>query len=129
MPDFDAVHREYVDNFVAFSRHGGGARKTAEEVRVELMRSGLPTHLVTAGQGLTTLGWSFESFAPLVGASPRSLWRIRLGIDELLCRGACTGNQLAAVFGHFTHKAMMRRELLSILNVSYKFVEKNRHLQ
>eukprot|EP00973_Karenia_brevis_P043754 6059979-Karenia_brevis.AAC.1 len=68
----------------------------ADGVRVELIRSGLPTHDVVSGQGLTTLGWSFGSFAPLVGASPRSMWRLRLGIEELLRRGCATGNQLAA---------------------------------
>eukprot|EP00973_Karenia_brevis_P035357 4874307-Karenia_brevis.AAC.1 len=59
----------------------------------------------------------------MVGASSRSMWRLRMGIEQLLKIGYATGQQVSSIVGHFTHKSTMRRELLSILDHTYRFVE------
>ena len=121
------LHTEYVDNFVALSQKGGPVLKAATDVRDELTAAGLPCHEVECSQGGETLGWSFDERAPTVCVSRKGAWRLRLGLQELLRRGRASGDDLSCIIGHFTFRALIRRELLSCLNACYSFIEQNRH--
>ena len=117
------IHTEYVDNFVGLSNGEESSREVACQVQSALQAAGLPTHDVVVGRGGATLGWFFSSTQPIVGASSRSVWRLRFGVEETLSRGRISGLNLSAIIGNFTHKAMIRMELLALLDETYRFIE------
>ena len=115
------AHTEYVDNFLAISQRPEVAQSVSQEVASALRQSGLPVHAPTCGTGAVALGWSFHALRPSIGASQRSMWRMRLGLLELVRRGSATGRQISIVTGHYTFRALIRRELLACLSATYAF--------
>ena len=57
----------------------------------------------------------------MVRPTPRRIWKIRLGIEELLRRGSATGKEMQVVIGHVSFCFLLRRELLSTLGAVYAF--------
>ena len=55
------------------------------------------------------------------------MWRLRLGLLEFARRGVGTGHQLEILVGHFTSRALLRRELLSVFGTAYTFIARHRH--
>ena len=86
-----------------------------------LRGAGLPTHSTEVTRGGSCLGWELAYDAPTCRAAPHSMWRLCLGILELLRRGWATGRQVSVLVGHFTSKALLRRELLAGLSAVYAF--------
>ena len=109
------IHTQYVDNFLALSQRPEPARRAAEAVRAAFDAAALPHHGVEESRGGEALGWEFGSSAPVVGTTPRAIWRLRAAISEILRRGACSGDVLRVLVGHFTMRALIRREMLSAL--------------
>ena len=118
------IHTEYVDNFVALSQVPGVAAEAASRVEKEFNARGLPTHPVESGVGLGTLGWHFDATSPCVTVTPRRLWKLRLGVLELLKRGWADGKTVEKIVGHLTFVALLRRELLSCFQACYIFIRK-----
>ena len=54
--------------------------------------------------------------------SQKRLWRLWYALDDLLARPALSKNQMRVVLGHLVDTLCMRRELLSVLCLSYSFV-------
>ena len=64
--------------------------------------------------------------------TPRRLWKLRLGVLELLSQGWATGQLVEKLLGHLTFASLLRRELLScfqatcfcqkVLSCSFTFV-------
>ena len=57
----------------------------------------------------------------------RGTWCLRLGLLEFARRGYGSGHQLEILVGHFTSRALLRRELLSVFGAAYTFIAKHRH--
>ena len=119
------IHTQYVDNFVSLSQEPGVAAVVTRSVESALNDRGLPTHPVEHEVGGDTLGWHFDSEVPSVSVTPRRLWRLRLGIKELLRQGWGSGQLVERILGHLTFVFLLRRELLSCLQACYVFVRKS----
>ena len=122
------LHTQYVDNYVAISHEHGIAGRSAHEVAQALNQRGLPTHDVEDDVGGETLGWKFSDTAAQVTMTPRRLWKLRLGVLELLSQGWATGQLVEKLLGHLTFASLLRRELLSCFQATYVFVRKCYHV-
>ena len=118
------IHTEYVDNFVALAQQPGIVAEAAALVGAEFQARGLPTHPVESGVGMDTLGWHFSESSPSVAVTPRRLWKLRFGVQELLKKGWSDGKTVEKIIGHLTFAALLRRELLSCFQACYVFVRK-----
>ena len=119
------VHTSYVDNFVSLSQSLSAASELTEAARRELRAIGLSMHPAEASAGGETLGWSFSPSEPVVAASSRCMWRVRLGAKELLRRKCATSHELRSLLGQYTSRCLIRRELLSVCSAVYAFVEEH----
>ena len=122
------LHTQYVDNYIAISQEHGIAGKSAHDVAQALNQRGLPTHDVEDDIGGETLGWKFSDTAAQVTMTPRRLWKLRLGVLELLSQGWATGQLVEKLLGHLTFASLLRRELLSCFQATYVFVKKCYHV-
>ena len=109
------IHTEYADNFESYAYQEPLVAKAATEVEGLLNDAGLPTHEVLVTKGGASLGWEFSAVEPILGVSNRGMWRLRLGLLEFARRGYGSGHQLEILVGHFTSRALLRRELLSVV--------------
>ena len=109
------IHTEYVDNFIALSHQVEVGVKAATEAGDALNASGLPTHPVESGFGGSTLGWEFWEASTVIGLNPVLRWQLHLGLMELSNRRHATGDAVCRLVSHFTSRALIRRELLSVL--------------
>lgn len=119
------IHTQYVDNFVALSQRPHVAAEIASQVGRALNERQLPTHAVEASAGGDTLGWHFDEERPQVMMTPRRLWKLKMGIEELLDQGWASGKLIEKVVGHLTFAALLRRELLSCFEAVYVFIKKH----
>eukprot|EP00435_Cladocopium_sp_Y103_P028683 s382_g7.t1 len=119
------IHTQYVDNFVALSQRPHVAADIASQVGRALNERQLPTHAVEASAGGDTLGWHFDEQQPQVMMTPRRLWKLKMGIEELLDQGWASGKLIEKVVGHLTFAALLRRELLSCFEAVYVFIKKH----
>ena len=117
------VHTAYVDNFVSLSQDIKEAEKTAVRAGELLVNAGLPIHNPEVSRGGDTLGWHFDEHRPEISASPRVVWKLRLGILEILKKGRSTSREIRSVVGNFTVRALVRRELLSVCGACFLFAE------
>ncbi|CAK0900473.1 unnamed protein product, partial [Prorocentrum cordatum] len=120
IPDLssDAAAASHVDGVAAV----GSCR--SQNVEKQLMDD----HLVCKGiespkASHKFTGLTFDQEAAAVSLSPSRLWRLRLGLRELADRGFCSGDEMLQVLGHCTWTALLRRGLLSIFSMSYKFAD------
>ncbi|CAK0830780.1 unnamed protein product, partial [Prorocentrum cordatum] len=115
----------YVDNFVAF---GTGPERPAamlDAARKALEGAGPPVHpteppATVSGQ----LGWVFDGERGALRPKNRRVWRLRLGLLELLKKGYATGRQVGEVAGHYAFIALAQRPMLSVFNAVYSFSRK-----
>ena len=88
-----------------------------------LVDNGLPIHEVVAcDTQIGFVGLCFDGNAHDIRVSWRRLWRLKLGIAEVLRLGKLTSKQLACIVGHITWTLLLKRECLSILNSVYAFM-------
>jgi hypothetical protein len=120
------VHTEYVDNFVAYAGEQGPVAEAARRVDALFRSKGLPTHGVEVSQGGASLGWEFATDTSLAGPSRLRLWRLRLGIQEVLRRPRVSGRVIEIIVGHLTFVGLLRREFLAVFGAVYAFVSQNR---
>ena len=121
------IHTEYADNFESYAYNEHTVRAAAEGVESRLNDAGLPTHPVQVTRGGASLGWHLSATEPILGVSVRTMWRLRFGLLEFARRGFGTGHQLEILVGHFTSRALLRRELLSVFGAVYTFIARRRH--
>ncbi|CAK0810560.1 unnamed protein product, partial [Prorocentrum cordatum] len=115
----------YVDNFVAF---GAGPERPGEMLdaaRKALEGVGLPVHPAEAPVTVSEqLGWVFDGERGALRPKSRRVWRLRLGILELLKKGYATGRQIGKVAGHYPFIALAQRPMLSAFSAVYSFSRK-----
>ena len=124
-PQSTMCHVQYVDNLHIF----GTCKQTVEKKiwgAVQGLRSaGLTVHEIEFDEGESkVLGWEVQQTGHL-RPSRKRLWRLRLGIRELLKRGRASGQQIERIVGHITFVSLCRRECLSILGECYSFIKKH----
>ena len=117
------VHTEYVDNFVGLVQQESVARDAAERVsgtgQSRLACS--PCHLLPR-EGDIRLGVR-SSEAECWGVSP---WALGLR-DAMLCvasLGWATEDEISSLVGHFTFRALVRREPLAIFSTAFAFPQR-----
>ena len=57
--------------------------------------------------------------------TPRQLWKLKMGTEELLDQGWASGKLIEKVVGHLTYAALLARELLSCFEAVYVFIKKH----
>ena len=124
-PQSDMCHVQHVDNLHVF----GTCKQTVEKAlwgAVSGLRSaGLTVHEIEFDEGESkVLGWEIQQSGHL-RPSRKRLWRLRIGIRELLKRGRASGQQIERIIGHITFVSLRRRECLSILGECYNFIKKH----
>ena len=112
-----------MDNFIALGTQRRPVLSATQLVESALNKAGQPTHGATTTQGGETLGWQIDSELPIIGINPRSAWRIRLGLKELIRLGWASGDTVRIVVSHFTYRALLRRELLCCFSAAYAFIQ------
>ena len=115
----DVARAERVDYFAAIGREASEVDAVAGSVREAFLAVGLAMRPRESSAGGNVPGWEFSEECPRVRASPRRVWRLRLGIEGILERGFATGRDLEAVIGHFTFAARMRPEAHRVFSASY----------
>ncbi|OLQ10494.1 hypothetical protein AK812_SmicGene5815 [Symbiodinium microadriaticum] len=129
--DFDPVpagnfwHIEYVDNLVVFGTNKAEVERRFWLAVTALREAGLTVHEIEFGTGeCKVLGWAISEQGVVSPTSSR-LWRLRLGIREILKRGRASGQQLERLVGHMTFVSLCRREALSALGDIYTFIRRH----
>ncbi|CAK0801338.1 unnamed protein product, partial [Prorocentrum cordatum] len=125
IPDvpLDAAAATYVGGAAAFGSRRAAVMTGAKRVEEALLNDHLLCKGVEALQASQKFtGLTFDQETATISLSPARLWRLRLGLRELADRGSCSGDDLQ-VLGHFTWAALLRRGLLSIFTMSYKFAD------
>lgn len=120
------IHTEYADNFESYAYKASLVKATATGVKAKLNDAGLTTHPVGVTCGRDSLGWHFSAIELILGVSTKGMWRLRLGLLEFAKRGRGTAHQLKILVGHFTSRALPRRELLAVFGTAYKFIASHR---
>ena len=118
------IHTEYADTFIAVSHHVEVGVNDATEAGEALNASGLPTHPVESGFGGTTLGWEFWEPSTVIGLNHVLRWKLHLGLMEMSIHRYATGDTVCRLVSHFTSRALIRRELLSVMGAVYVFSER-----
>lgn len=120
------IHTEYAGNFESYAYREHLVAEAAKGVEGLLNDALLPTDDVFVTKGGASLGWEFSAVEPILGVSVRGMWRLRLGLLEFARRGFGSGHQLEILVGHFTSRALLRRELLAVFGSAYTFIAKHR---
>ena len=60
--------------------------------------------------------------ARILGVSSKGMWRLRLGLLEIVRQGYGSARQLQTLLGHFAPHTLLRRELLAVFGVTYRFI-------
>eukprot|EP00973_Karenia_brevis_P095719 12428786-Karenia_brevis.AAC.1 len=68
----------------------------------------------------------FDGINHIVKVTSKRTWRLRLAFDFILSCKTISGSSLEAIVGHFTWSCLVRREALSILDATYKFISQHR---
>ena len=121
------AHTEYVDNFGAFSLDPARAAEVVGAVDAELRHRGWPLRPIEVTAGGELLGWTFGEDTPTMRVTPARAWKLRLGIEGLLSRGACSGDEMRALIGSCTFAGLVRRESLSVFSAVYAFMDRYMH--
>ena len=132
VPNSECMHLEYVDNYVCL----GTDQKQVEALSAAgvraLRQKGLVVHEIesvsTDQEPVKVLGWQFSGTK--IQPVPLRVWRVRLGIEEILRIGNVPGRQLEKVVGHAAFICLGRREsLLSIFGETYTFIQRHYHMR
>ncbi|CAK0868150.1 unnamed protein product, partial [Prorocentrum cordatum] len=115
----------YVDNFVAFGTGPERPGEMLDAARKALEGVGLPAHPTETPVTVSEqLGWVFDGEREALRPKSRRVWRLRLGILELLKKGYATGRQIGKVAGHYAFIALAQRPMLSVFSAVYSFSRK-----
>ena len=124
-PSGNFFHIQYVDNLHVFGTDKQQVEQRFWKAVQALRQVGLTVHEIEFDESdMSALGWSIASSAVLSPTLKR-LWRLRLGIRELLKRGSATGQQLERIVGHITFVSLCRRESLAALGEVYTFIRRH----
>ena len=126
-PSGNFFHIQYVDNLHVFGTDKQQVEQRFWKAVRALRQVGLTVHEIEFDESdMSVLGWSIASNAVLSPTLKR-LWRLRLGVRELIRRGSATGQQLERIVGHITFVSLCRQESLAALGEVYTFIQ--RHYQ
>ena len=115
----------YVDNLGVLADDEGYVRQGLTAVTETFGSQGLTVHETElACQRGVALGVEVDGAVGRTRPTAKRFWRVRDSIQELVRRGSCSGQELEVLVGHMTFVALIRRELLSILHGTYRFVKK-----
>eukprot|EP00969_Alexandrium_andersonii_P238035 10506761-Alexandrium_andersonii.AAC.1 len=90
-----------------------------------LETAGLDTHEVChQAVEAELLGWVLDGSKGVIECSRRRRWRLRKALSHLLATGVASGRELAAVLGHFTFAALVRRPVLSSISACYAYIKR-----
>lgn len=124
-PSSQCMHTEYVDNFHVIGTGPEQVSQLSLKGIQALRSSGLVVHEEEQStDSAQILGWEFGCNGSL-RPTKRRLWKVRLGILQVLKTGHISGQQLERVVGHMSFISMVRREGLSILGDVYSFIKKH----
>eukprot|EP00438_Fugacium_kawagutii_P031465 Skav222634 [mRNA] locus=scaffold10:187684:190948:+ [translate_table: standard] len=124
-PDSGFWHVQYVDNLHVFGTDKAVVEQHFWRAVQGLREAGLTVHEIEIDEGETkVLGWELEKSGTL-RPSRRRLWRLRLGLREILRRGRASGQQIERLVGHITFVSLCRRESLAILGECYSFIRQH----
>ena len=114
----------YVDNIGVFSLSRAAADRTLNAVVDDLRCRGLILHEIEpASPHGDFVGLCFDGVRGMVRIKPSRIWRLAYALDEALARPSLSGGALEVLLGHVTWAGLVRREILSVLNVSYRYVK------
>ncbi|CAK0841912.1 unnamed protein product, partial [Prorocentrum cordatum] len=122
-----AGHCMHVGNAGAISFDGGLVRQAlAEAQQQDFDHDALRFHeMEVLEHGGSSLGWHLDGDSRVARPGSRRFGLARQGARALLRLKKVAGWQLEAVLGHITFLCLMRRELLSIFHVVYRFVRES----
>lgn len=116
----------YVDGVAAVADNDPDANNLIERVAVQLEDMGLKCKPVCkAGEDQIFAGLVFDRNTGRISVSASRIWHIRLALLHLVQCGHCSGDDLRQVLGHYNYAGILRRELLSVFHVTYRFIEKS----
>ncbi|CAK0795079.1 unnamed protein product, partial [Prorocentrum cordatum] len=115
----------YVDNLGVLADDEEYVRKGLTAVTETFGSQGLAVHKTdVACECGVVLGIEVDGARGRTRPTAKRFWRVRDSIQEVLRRGVCSGQELEVLVGHMTFVVLIRRELLSILQGTYRFVKK-----
>ena len=92
-------HSEYVDNFIALSKHKSVTMAAVSNVVDDLLSLGLPVHDIKHScTRATLLGWEVDGRLGTVRPTQRRLWKVRLAIRQILKNGSASGADIESHF-------------------------------
>lgn len=114
----------YADN----ANHLGVCPEVVDHDQARMMDAlhdhGLSTHDITNASSLAeSLGVRINGLSGQVVPTPKRDWRLDRALQRLASRPWITGEELQVVVGHMTCRALLNRNLMSILRHAYIFIE------
>ena len=123
----DFRHAKYVDNYLVCGHNPTVVDCAAGALKQSLDSHGLDVHeQFGPSRHCTFAGLDFDGERLTVQVSPKRIWKLRFAFDFLLSCQQVSGRSLEAVIGHFTWACLVRREVLCVLDTSYRFVRAHR---
>lgn len=123
--DQELWHVQYVDNLHIFGTDRQLVEQQFWKAVGALRDAGLTVHEIEFDEGESkVLGWEIGKDGKLRPGKKR-IWRLRLGIRELLRRGQASGQQLERLVGHIIFVSLCKRETLATLGEIYSFIRRH----
>ena len=115
----------YVDGVAAVADNDHDANDLIDRVTEQLEDMGLKCKpACKAGGDQLFTGLVFDRSSGRISVAASRIWHIRLALLHLVHCGYCSGDDLRQVLGHYNYAGILRRELLSVFHVTYRFLEK-----
>ena len=118
------VGAPYVDNAnVLGCRQDGSVRARLQRITAEFDRLGLRWHEYNDESVVfEMLGVIVSGKEHAVYHKPRRLWRLYLGVQEVLRLGKLSAHGMHVLLGHFVHVFMLNRPAISVFRKCYDFI-------
>ena len=84
----------------------------------------MPVHPVNCSPAGETLGWDLAPERLVVGESRRGLGCLRTAMLHVASCGWASEDEISSLVGHFTFRALVRRELMATLSAAYAFSQR-----
>ena len=104
-------NRQRVDNKIA------AVKKALDHVGLQC------PNLELSGKDQVFCRLEFDSETGRIRVPNARIWKLRLALLHVFEKGTVTGSQLRRLVGHYTWAALLRRESLSILAATYRFID------